>query len=246
MNKIIFFDFDGVFFNTLDESFIVAYESFFDINSNCNINIDRVFYDKFKAYRYLIGPAWNYYYLFKSIASGEVGVEKKYHDLLKSSSYSDYMFFENKFFETREKLKNSNYDNWLKLNIPYDFFYKMNELKNVDKNNLFIVTTKDEETVKKILKIYDCTFIINKNILGKKYFEKYKSKAAIISEIINDFDKCDALFVDDLKEHLSLCENIKGLTLLQANWGYINKTDLYQNNLNIDLMIEQIKLFMKG
>ena len=225
MKKILFLDFDGVLFDTLDEAYQVCihtktFKNKFFSDSNFKL---------FKTYRSLVGPAWNYYYILNAILNG---ISPK----LKKFEYTEEAkVFEKDFFLTRTKLKKNNYKNWLALNKKYHF---LNELERVISKNIdiYIITTKDKQTVLDLLQENNIEWISSKKIFGQETFSQYGSKREVIlSVLINN--AYTAIFLDDLYTHLKACENIQNLQLIQPNWGYIDKKSQYIYNVHDVLSI---------
>ena len=70
MPKYIALDFDGVICNSINECMLVSYYSYnnISISSSAHLNkIPKSHQEKFIKYRYLVGPAYEYYCLWNSI-----------------------------------------------------------------------------------------------------------------------------------------------------------------------------------
>ena len=210
MEKIIFLDFDGVLFDTVDEAYQIC------INSDTfkNEKLPKNSLELFRKFRPLVGPAWNYYFIMNSI----IGFSRITNTNFINSAEAQK--FELDFFHTRNRLKNENYNDWLKFNKKYVFLDELEKI--VDDNfKIFIITTKDKKTVIDLLYTYRINFIKDENIMSKVDFNKFGSKKAIIlNQLINK--KYKALFIDDLYYHLKGCEDIYNLQLIQADWGYVD------------------------
>jgi hypothetical protein len=79
------------------------------------------------------------------------------------------------------------------------------------------------------LTVNGINFNVN-HIYDKEYFEKYKSKANIIVELMNFNKTTKSIFVDDNENHLKGCENIGNMLLYQADWGYVSSNGSYLEN----------------
>ncbi len=238
-NRAVFLDFDGVLFNTVKESYAVTCIAQKKYNSIDEINFNLNHYQFFLKYRYLVGPAWNYKYIWELLNKKDVvSFECEYIDLISKAKIEEYIDFENLFFDTRKKLQNSSYKKWLNLNQPYEFLELIrNELSN-NKSKFIIVTTKDKNTVQKLLKLENIC-INDTQIYDKDDFCKYKNKANIINNIIKTNNITNAIFIDDSKKHLVHCNKIKNLELCQAGWGYVSNLD--KDIDNVDTIINKIK-----
>ena len=228
MNRAIFLDFDGVLFDTVKEAYAVAMFALDRAKETSEIDYDSDEYGLFKKYRYLINPAWNYFYLIKTIdmylKDNSIDIEKKYKKDVLSAQKIGYEDFENKYFASREKIKNNNYQYWLSLNEPYPFLSVVPKLIHKSPNSVFIITTKDRPTVLKLLAINGIDFN-PLQIFGRESYDKYGGKLQIIEDLAAKHNIKEALFVDDSSEHLSSCKSMKGLTLLQPDWGYVSSKD---------------------
>lgn len=222
----VFIDFDGVLFNTVKEAYVVT-----SIVMNKYTCIDDVVFDTdyfkyFLKYRYLVGPAWNYQYIWELLSiDGLSEYEQFYQNLISRAEYGDYNKFENLFFSTRDQIKLNKFDKWIQLNEPYDFLrlIKHNLIKNNE--NFFIVTTKDKATVKELLNLEEISMSDN-FIYDKIDFDRYKSKFNIINSIMKSRNIDKAIFVDDSAEHLNKCRKIQNLSIYQASWGYTSEKDV--------------------
>ncbi len=231
MRKILFLDFDGVLFDTVEEAYQVAINT--KMYKNQKLPLDSL--NKFRKYRYLVGPAWNYYYVMKAIFN-----ETELIDNTVFIETNDAKEFEKDFFESRKNLKVSNYKFWLKLNKQYPFLEKLQKTARSLDTLIYVITTKDKQTVQDLVNEFKIDFINSDFILGKDSFNQYGSKKNIILQVLKEGDY-KAIFVDDLYEHLKLCEGIENLQLIQADWGYIGEVNSSQYLSNIDETIQTIK-----
>jgi hypothetical protein len=153
---------------------------------------------------------------------------------------NDTKEFEKDFFGSRKDLKLSNYKFWLNLNKQYLFLEKLQKIEKSLDIFIYIITTKDKQTVQDLLNEFKIDFINSDFILGKDSFNQYGSKKNIILQVLKE-DDYKAIFVDDSYEHLKLCEGIENLQLIQADWGYIDKVNCSQYLSNIDETIHIIQ-----
>ena len=239
---MIFFDFDGVFFDSVKEAYAVAKIAMNQELEIQDINFDSNEYKIFRKNRYLIGPAWNYFYMFKNINDNVSGdnFEEVFIERIKVANKTEYEEFERAYFNTRNVLKEKNYDEWLALNESFSF---LEEMKNfLKKNNSLIITTKDKATVHKLLWEKEIKFPMDK-IYDKDNFAIHGSKSNIIENIMRELNIKEAIFIDDSKKHLMTCESIEGLKCYQPNWGYISPND--ENTLTEEEMKNLIINFNK-
>jgi len=233
MQKILFLDFDGVLFDTVSEAYYVIQHTLHYKNKNFSPQV----FEAFKSLRYLVGPAWHYYFIMKAI-------EKK-EPLLDSNSFiknAKVQRFEEDFFETRKKLKSKDYKSWLTLNQKFSFTDQLTQIIHNSEFIIYIITTKDKQTICDLLNEFQITWVKDNHILDKNSFQQFGSKRNIILHLLSQQKtEYKAIFIDDSYEHLHKCEGIPNLTLVQPEWGYINKThqSKYIQNLHNTLNIIQ-------
>ncbi|MEJ1354045.1 MAG: HAD family hydrolase [Candidatus Sedimenticola sp. (ex Thyasira tokunagai)] len=220
----VFLDFDGVLFNTVKEAYVITSIAMKKYQCIDDVVFDTDHFKCFLKYRYLVGPAWNYKYMWELLSiDGLREYEQIYQYLISRAKYSDYHKFENLFFFTRDKIKLNEFDKWINLNEPYDFL-KLVKHHIIKNDKLFIITTKDKATVKDLLELEGIDMNGN-SIYDKVDFDRYKSKFNIINSIIKNRNIDKAIFIDDSAEHLKKCGEIKRLSIYQAGWGYISPKD---------------------
>ena len=217
---MIFLDFDGVLFDTVKEAYAVStiankrYNSIEEINYNCE------HYRLFRKYRYLISPAWNYKYLLDELDNFQEDkiLKQNYLSKIKNVTKDEYKGFEELYFKTREKLKNDNFEKWLYLNQSFSFLNKIKVLLIKYPNLFYIVTTKDKETVLRLLNIENIQFDSSR-IYDRNDYAKYGNKKNIIAILM---DNKKAIFIDDSLKHIEECSSIPNLECLQPSWGYVS------------------------
>jgi len=224
---LMLLDFDGVLFDTVREAYCVALIAFGKAAAIRDISFATDHYMKFRAYRYLITSAATYLPLLKALEESPVSkaVDEAFQRLsLDSSVTSLKTEFEHKFFHVRSELKKNDYEQWLRLNEPYPFFFLMREQVKVAPDRIYIITTKDEETVQQLLNLHDFPFR-KEQILDRKVFNRCKSKRNIIKLLLRETGASAAIFIDDSQEHLKECRGISSVMLLQPDWGYVAPGD---------------------
>lgn len=233
---MIFLDFDGVLFDTVNEAYAVSSITKGLYRSINKINFESDHFIKFKKLRYLISPAWNYKYLL-DVLDSENSLKSMINKFLLNTSVAkkkDYLEFENNFFETRKILMEKSYDHWLQLNKAYPFLNKIKFLFQEYKELIYIVTTKDKISVSKLLFLEGIEFDKSK-IFDNSDYEKFNSKRKIIESLIDKHNH--NIYIDDSYEHLEKCKLIKNLKCIQPNWGYIAPSD---NPYNMNKVIDEI------
>jgi hypothetical protein len=217
---MIFLDFDGVLFDTVKEAYAVAVIAVGRYESIDEIDFDTKHYRNFKKLRYLISSAWNYKYLIENLDINQdlLIIENNLIKEIESATKKDYESFENKFFNTRNYLKNEHHEKWFRLNLPFSFLNEIKFLFDDFKEEVYIVTTKDKKTVLELLNLEKINFNLAR-IFDKDSCEEFISKKNIIENLINKNEI--NIFVDDSDEHIKDCSKTEGLKCFQPEWGYI-------------------------
>ena len=174
MKKILALDFDGVICDSIKECMLVSYYAYNNELSHPKLDISIInptLQKKFKKYRYLVGPAKNYYFLWKILLDkSSSNIERGYHRIKKNKAGMEKKFIE-RFYDLREEVRTKEFDKWVSFN---PFYPKMNEFLNstININNLYIVTTKDAQSVFDLLHINNIKINkkkINITIMGNIY-----------------------------------------------------------------------------
>jgi FMN phosphatase YigB (HAD superfamily) len=76
-DRLIFFDFDGVLFDTVREAYASAVIAGGRSDTLDDVDYNSSHYETFRKLRYLISPAWNYKYLLEVLESGREAVQIK-------------------------------------------------------------------------------------------------------------------------------------------------------------------------
>jgi len=220
MSKYIALDFDGVICNSINECMLVSFCSYFNIKITNDIfsNISNDQKDKFRQYRYLVGPAFEYYSLWESIENAKskdsiinyfTGINPSKEIIVKNQK---------NFYKNRIDFKTKDFTNWSRLNPFYKEIHEALIAKK-DLSNIFIVTSKDYLSVVELLK-YNNIPINKKQIYS---YEKNLDKKILFEELLDEYkiDKSDIVFIDDKLSHL---ENVTafGIKSFLALWGYIS------------------------
>jgi CMP-N-acetylneuraminic acid synthetase/FMN phosphatase YigB (HAD superfamily) len=232
-NKVIFLDFDGVIFDSVIEAYAMALLTAGKIKTLSELEVDSEHAKRFIAQRYLIGPAWNYYYLLKAI---EEHHDEDFYDYLPSEAGVEAKNFQSAFFATRQVIRNNFWDAWLSLNKMYPGSDKFIELINKNKN-IVIVTTKDAATVKALLDNYGLKRSID--IYDSKSYEKFGCKSYFMDDYIKRNKITSSFFIDDSMGHLDKCKWVTNLQVFQARWGYVAPEAYLDNKQEIFDIIEK-------
>ncbi len=206
MKKVYFFDFDGVICNSYQECFYIAYRVVFQ-NSFKNF---KIFYHKNHKKILFYNT-----FVVKGIDFCKIFILLKNKKKIKNLNFQIDNDYKKKFYEERAKFRKENFNKWIKLNL----FYKeiVSVFRNNKKKNFFILSNKDFESIKILLK-HNKVNIPLKNIYSRELF---KSK----SQILNKFSKnYQVYFFDDQIENLIKADNdnIKKFLILNKEKKYKN------------------------
>jgi phosphoglycolate phosphatase-like HAD superfamily hydrolase len=242
LSRAVFLDFDGVLFDTVREVYVVSMIALGRSVRTVDVDFDSAHFQKFSRYRYLVGPAWNYYYLVRSIeeklACPETDLEGEFKKALGQWERGEHRPFEENFFQVRNRLRETDQDAWQLLMTPYRFANELRGLLEKRRESFFLVTTRDRGSVVHLLRL--CHLKIPRgNIFAKEEYAEHNSKAEIIRDLMCDRQIEESIFVDDLKDHLNACESVRGLRPMQARWGYVAPGWAEDNSAEIIKAIEK-------
>ena len=228
----VVFDFDGVLFDTAYEAYVVAkvaYQKTVNSDFYCD-------YEDFIRYRHKVTTAWNYKYVLDCISTNDKE-KSSYRKLIQNSKEEDYSVFEKVFFIERSKMKEKNFSKWLSLNKPYPIIQKIINIK-LNYQDVFIVSTKDKQTIIDIIKKYEGLDILENNIYGHDDYNEFKNKSAIIKEKI--LTKERLVFIDDVDKHFEgFGSDTPQVETILADWGYVPPGA--QGSMNVKDVIELLR-----
>ena len=247
MNEIIkravFLDFDGVLFDTVKEAYCILMITLGRASDISGVDLETPHFHEFHKYRFLIGPAWNYYYLSSLIDEKldhpSLDLESAFRNVTLKPDPNKHNAFEKIFFTTRKICRETDFDNWLSLTTPYTFVNCLRNLVKVHPEKFFLITTRDRESVLQILRVHHLDFI-EERVFGKEKYEIFSSKSGIIRRLIDDHKIEESIFVDDLEDHFIDCGAIENLLLVQARWGYVALDKKEDNSVRILQDIENL------
>ena len=218
-NKIVFLDFDGVLFNSVKEAYLLSRYAYKSIPATESINEEE--YNKFLTLRYLITKSWHFYYLWQ-IIENKINKED-FYKCLKTGKNIVCEEFDSKYVSYRKNLVKNNYDFWVQLDEPYDFFYEIKKLITTSNKKFVILSNKEKQPIENRLKQYNVTGL---KIYANSDLKNYKNKAEFIQDYMKKECVEKAWFVDDSITNFDNCKNINNLVLLHAGWGYTLEKDL--------------------
>jgi phosphoglycolate phosphatase-like HAD superfamily hydrolase len=222
MRRLVALDFDGVICNSMDECMLVSYNAYFNQSHINDIDFSEILAELqsgFKKHRYLVGPAHDFYFLWKSLLSTNTFSSKEivntYYKLKTDEAGMELPFGE-RFYFIRSKLKENHFSQWILLNPIYKQIKSiLNDVIDID--NLFIVTAKDTVSVSDLL-LANNIEIIKKQIYGR---EISLDKVKLFRKIIKDteIEPRGILYIEDNISHLIKVTTM-GINGYLATWGY--------------------------
>lgn len=224
-----FLDFDGVIVDSIEECYIVSYETFFN-NHEKPDDIEKHKKTFFK-HRGLVRPPYEYSALHKTILklmnkdyliSDFISTFSGFSTAMKNS---DKKKFEEDFFKTRLQFQEKDFISWIKMNPLTEFGKTLLNSLNVE---TYIVTTKNRQATEKILDFYG---IKVKGIFSHQEVQNAGSKGNLLTEIMNSSGIEEAIFIDDAVEHLDSVNDPR-IRCFFADWGYGENTNHESYSLN--------------
>ncbi len=216
-DKIIFLDFDGVLFDTLKEVYLVSRNIAFETDFLEDINSEE--YKRFSKYKYLVYNIWMFYYfnplIFENVKEDEI--VERYLAKIQKRDYEKEEEFCEKFLKAREYLVKNHPDFWRNLEVPYDFFFKIKELYETKKPNIFIISKKNKKSILERFETYNFKLDENK-VAAREILASYSSKNEYMEEYMEAHNFSKAIFVDDNINNIKTV-NTKKITPLLALWG---------------------------
>lgn len=232
--SIVFLDFDGVIVDSAKEAYAMTMLTAGRIKTLSDLDLNSEHAERFLKQRCHIGPAWNYYYLLKSI---EENKDLSFPELLPNEAGKEGKKFQDQFFATRQVIINHFWDDWLDLNEIYNGSDVFIDLINQN-NNIVIVTTKDAPSVKALLEKYGVSREIA--IYDATYYEDFGCKSLFIDDFMKKNYIKSSLFIDDSLFHLDKCNWINNLKTMQAQWGYVLPDDYIDNKEEVANLILKV------
>jgi len=212
---IIFLDFDGVIINSIEECYVVSREVYY--GHALFAYQEKEYKEVFYKHRGLVGPSYEYRTLHRSIElylkDNTKDVESEFKKLTLKNTTKEEDFFEKKFFYLRGLYMEKNFDAWLALNPLTKFGETLVNRSNPD---IYIVTTKNKEATKALLEYYR---IGVGRIYANDEIKQAGSKGNLLSRVMDEASKQDAIFIDDAVQHLNTVADNR-IKCFFANWGY--------------------------
>lgn len=213
---LIALDFDGVIWDSVIESFVVAHQVYEKMGGG--IPSTPVVEEKFRRGRFLCRDAEDFYTLLRFIEENPAKdpglvTEEEFHPLRKQEARQRAVF-EKEFYRARSLMKQEEYERWCSLQSPYPGVIE--EVKELQRSfaRVVISTNKDEDSVRRLLSPHDLDLdVVSKEVSTDKSVQVRRISSAYkvpLNQII---------FVDDLYENVRLVKSI-GAKVAMVKWGY--------------------------
>lgn len=221
--KYLFWDFDGVIADSLQECLLVSYNAFSQLTNQQYFqevykveDVPEKIRQEFKRTRGYVRPAQEYCVLFQAMVDGvQINSQNDFEKaLLKYKSM--VLRFGDLFYDTRKKIMIADPEYWGSLNKVYPWVLE-SWGRLSEHFDYFIVSNKDAESIVLILSQNQMAMDESK-IFGKDFS---LSKKQIINHLLRNgsVNAADVLFIDDNYNHLLDVKEL-GVNLYFANWGY--------------------------
>lgn len=237
--SILAIDFDGVVCNGIDECMYIAYSAFHGSFPKPDDRYDENFVEYFKKNRHYVRDPREFFIIIDLFYKGIDSIyDETFRESLEILNNSSNVLdnFKHSFFSLRKKLKDQNYSYWKNLNPCYKKFVQY--LLKINKP-IYVVTTKDDDTVYELVKLYGIQSKITK-VYAQSSLIKHKGKANILKKIAMEtncqHDKIT--YIDDHIRYL-LDVNKIGVKAVLADWGYCHPQS---KEISIENQISTISL----
>ena len=212
---ILALDFDGVICDSIFECLETSYETFLEFNSTITLpdKIPKPWIDLFFIRRGYVRPSGNFLTLWKWITEfPNENLTFNQFELLCIQEKSSVEDFSELFHSLRNKKILCNKDLFIIKNKLFPGVKK--NWPNISKSPVYIITTKDIESVKIIM---DSAQLDHNGIYARGSGAKRLSILKIAEE--NKVNASGIIFVDDSIAHLEEV-SITGCLTIHATWGY--------------------------
>lgn len=214
--RLLCLDFDGVICNSVNECMLITFNAYFGTRHALLDTLPTAYCEIFRRHRYLVRDPGEYYLLANMYQHGEYADSSSFGKLLHREA-SACEAFKPKFFSARRTLRSGQPQAWLALHPPYIEaveFLKRNDVP------VCIVTTKDEESVKLLLREYGVLHRV-RHVYGQESLARLGGKADAIRDACRQagVNTAEARYLDDHLQHLADVRPT-GVDLWYATWGY--------------------------
>lgn len=214
--RLLCLDFDGVICNSLDECMLITFNTYFNARHVSLDALPPAYCEMFRRHRYLVRDPGEYYLLANWYEHGEAADSSSFGEL-RHREASACQAFKPKFFAARRIFRSGQPQAWLALHPPYKEAVDFLRRNHVP---VCIVTTKDEESVKLLLREYGVLHWVDR-VYGQEALTRLGGKANAIRDACRQagIDAAEVRYLDDHLQHLADVR-ATGVGLWYATWGY--------------------------
>jgi phosphoglycolate phosphatase-like HAD superfamily hydrolase len=235
--KILALDFDGVIVDSLRDAFVTGFNAYLTLFPSTKLLdgkkitysmigfdfFDTDLFDRFEKLRGYVNSGEHIIVAFAAIdADKKINSQNDFDKFTEGFSKKDIKRFEKAFYDERKSLK-TDIREWYKLNHVFNIIAKViRDFK--DKERLYIVTSKDKDTVFSLCKKKKLG--VNENNILDRFSELNKLKK--LKQISKDLSikEEDVYFIDDLLLHLLSIKENSNVNCFMASWGYNDKAQI--------------------
>lgn len=222
MKPIVALDFDGVICDSVEECLLVTYGAFQAWKDRevlpppSFVRPPDDFSTYFRAHRYLVRPAQEYWLLVSAFHDGAQPLTMSRFRELARVHRAELAEFEPIYFRIREALRASDPAAWFRLYRVYDEFVGAWPLL-AESADVHIVTTRDQASLRLLLDEFSIDIPASR--LWTK--ERTATKPGALLAIAHQADvACSTIsYVDDHVDHLEDVSDV-GARVFWASWGY--------------------------
>lgn len=223
-DRVIVLDFDGVVWDSADESFEQAWIAWEEVGGP--LAMERAEANRlFDAARWQCKDGHDFYIVMARLAAGDTDVStmpaeafRQARETLGRSAEADA--FVKAFYDSRERMRDSNFEYWCSLQRPFPGVVEQIDMLRREARGVAVATTKDAPSAQILLEhaglrdlpVYGREVSLDKNDHMRAIQAHYGVQAT------------DMAFVEDLLENL---HNVaaQGIKLVLADWGYNTPTE---------------------
>ncbi|MBU5678862.1 MAG: NUDIX domain-containing protein [Candidatus Aenigmatarchaeota archaeon] len=212
----VVFDFDGVIVDSLDECFLVSVRAYNELGGNIKLsNKAKLLYKKYRPY---LRITEDHLPALKMIENGIF--DKDYIKNSRKKFEKKKKEFVKRFYEIRKEIRKEDIKKWISLHKPFENVVKLIK-RNYKRWNIFISSTKDKNSIVKILRSLGIK--IPENKIFSREFSNDKSKHVKMISRISKIPEEKIIFIDDVLENLKMIKRKSNARLALASWGYTTK-----------------------
>lgn len=217
--KAIVLDFDGVIFDTMDETLFLSFNIYKGVNPLSPVTISKIpnsYREKFYRFRYLVARPFQFSFLWSAIEKlPEDKIEFSFYKSLEKDK-EGYGSFEDNFLNLRKRLMSDYIDIWLALCKP--FTSVVTAIKEIGKEYpVYVSSTRDINSISFLFR-YVGLSIKPEYIFGKENGNlKLDHIKAICQHGQYRFE--DIVFIDDNLLNFKGISDL-GIHCYLATWGY--------------------------